>query len=372
MGKSDDLFEKKQLLKDADLLQLVGKLLTKWKLIFCVTLCAMLIGFIMAITMVKEYTSETVVAPESSGTSMLGSGGLGSLTSMVGIDIGGIGGGGDAIYPQLYPDIIQSLPFLSSLFDVKVSLKDGTDTTYFYYVSELQKKAWTEFVLEVPKRFLTWIMEGIFSSEEVGDLSVFNPYNLSREQMRMIEKMKEHIGIFVDKKTNVITVSFTDTDPQVAATMTDTIMARLQNRITEYRTSKAMADCKYIESLYNESKKDYEDAQERYAIYVDRNRNVTQERYLVEMERLSADKDLKNTLYTQWAQQLLLSKAKVQEYTPAFTVLKPAVIPAISSSMSRLMVIFIYTFVGGVFAALYVLLKEPLIRIYQNLFKSKK
>ena len=121
-----------------------------------------------------------------------------------------------------------------------------------------------------------------------------------------------------------------------------------------------------------EAKKNYEEAQERYAIYVDRNRNVTQERYLVEMERLSADKDLKNALYTQWAQQLQLAKAKVQEYTPAFTTLKPAVVPAISSSMRKLMILLIYTFVGGVLAVAYVLLKEPVVNICRKLFNIKK
>ena len=374
MNNTNDVSGKKQLLKEADLLQLVGKLLAKWKFIFCVTCCAMVVGLVMALTMVKEYTSEAVVAPESSSSSMLG-GSLGSLASMVGIDFASIGSSEDAIYPLLYPDIIQSLPFLSSLFDVNVTTKDGSiDTTYFYYVSELQRQSWTEAVISAPKKMMSWVMEALASTgeEEVGDLSVFDPYHLSRKQMIMIEKLSARIGIFVDKKTNVISVSFTDPDPQVAAIMTDTIMARLQGRITEYRTSKAIADCKYIETLYNEAKKNYEEAQERYAIYVDRNRNVTQERYLVEMERLSADKDLKNALYTQWAQQLQLAKAKVQEYTPAFTTLKPAVVPAISSSMRKLMVLLIYTFIGGVLAVAYVLLKEPVVNICRKLFNIKK
>lgn len=362
---------KKPLLKEADLLQLVGKVLAKWKFILKVTICFMLLGLVMALTMIKEYTAQVVVAPESSNSSMM-SGGLGSLASMVGFDLGGMGGD-DAIYPLLYPDIVQSLPFMSSLFDVNVKSQDGmVDTTYFYYVDKLQKKNWAGVVKSAPKKAIKWVMKLFSSKKQTGDPAVFDPYNLSEKQMQMIENLAGVVSIFVDKKTNVITLSFTDQDPLIAATMVDTVMCRLQNQITAYRTKKVVDDCAYIEKLYLKAKTDYEKAQEAYASYVDRNRNVTQERYLVEMERLEADKDLKNTLYTQWAQQLMLAKAKVQEYTPVFVTLKPAAVPALPSSMRRSMLLILYTFLGGILAVAYVLLKEPFANVYRKSFKLKK
>ncbi|MBO5085483.1 MAG: chain-length determining protein [Bacteroidaceae bacterium] len=362
---------KKPLLKEADLLQMVGKVLAKWKFILKVTICFMLLGLVMALTMIKEYTAQVVVAPESSNSSMMG-GGLGSLASMVGLDLGSVGGD-DAIYPLLYPDIVQSLPFMSSLFDVNVKSQDGTvDTTYFYYVDKLQKKNWVGMVKSAPKKAIKGVMKLFSAKKQTGDPAVFDPYNLSEKQMQMIENLSGVVSIFVDKKTNVITLSFTDQDPLIAATMVDTVMYRLQNQITAYRTKKVVDDCAYIEKLYLKSKADYEKAQETYASYVDRNRNVTQERFLVEKERLEADKDLKNTLYTQWAQQLMLAQAKVQEYTPVFVTLKPAAVPAMPSSMRRSMVLILYTFFGGVLAVAYVLLKEPFINVYRKLFKSKR
>ena len=365
-----DIQEKKQLLKEEDLLELVGKLFSKWKLIVVATACFMVLGVVMAFSSIKKYTAEIMVAPESSSSVM--SGGLSSLASMVGFDMGSIGGD-DAIYPLLYPDIIQSLPFMSSLFDVNVKSLDGAiDTTYFYYMSKLQKKSWMSQVKSVPKKMMSWVTKMLSPSKNMGDPSVFNPYNLSEKQVKMIQKLNTSITIFVDKKTNVITLSYTDQDPLIAAIMVDTIMCRLQERITDYRTKKAMADCAYIEKMYLESKDNYEKAQEAYAIFVDRNRNVTQERFLVEMERLEADKELKNTLYTQWAQQLQLAKAKVQEYTPAFTTLKPAAVPALPSTMRKLMIIFIYTFFGGVLSVAYVLLKDSIINIWRKLFNYKK
>ena len=124
---------KNTLQTEVDLLQLLVKALSRWKFILKVSICFMVLGLIMAITSIKEYTSEIMVAPESSNSSMMG-GGLGSLAAMAGFDLGGMQGD-DAIYPLLYPDIVQSLPFLSALFDVNVKSADGEiDTTYYYYV----------------------------------------------------------------------------------------------------------------------------------------------------------------------------------------------------------------------------------------------
>lgn len=360
----------KQLLQDEmDFVELMGKVLSKWKFVLKVTICFMLFGLIMALTAIKEYTAQIMVVPETTKSSKIG--GLGSLASMAGFDMSALGGD-EAIYPLLYPEIVQSLPFLSSLFDVNVKSQDGAiDTTYFFYVSELREKNWVEHVKNVPSKVLRGV-KSLFSSENQSEASdEFNPYHLTMGQMVMIQQLNKKISIQIDKKTDVITVAFTEQDPLIAATMVDTIMCRLKNQITAYRTKKVIDDCTYIEKLYLQSKAEYEKAQEAYASYVDRNRNVTQERFLVEKERLSADKDLKNTLYTQWAQQLLLSQAKVQEYTPVFVTLKPVAIPALASSMSRSMILIVYTFLGGVLAVVYVLFKDFVVEIFKRLFRKE-
>ena len=73
----------------------------------------------------------------------------------------------------------------------------------------------------------------------------------------------------------------------------------------------------------------------------------------------------------QWAQQLQLAKAKVQEYTPAFTILQPASVPALPSSMSRLKQVILYTLLGGALAVGYVLLKDYIVEIWQKVFGRK-
>ena len=358
---------KKSFLTEEDLLQLVGKVLAKWKLVLKITVCFMAFGVIMALSTVKNYTAQAVIAPESS-TAGVG-GGLASLASLAGVDMGT---GGDAIYPLLYPDIIRSLPFLCSLFDVHVQSVDGSvDTTYAYYFKKMRKKTWVDKVKSFTKKAVGAVARLFVEKKPEGNFYAFDPYRLSEKQMQMVMALDASIGANVDMKTEVITLSFTDQDPLIAAMMVDTIKIRLQERITEYRTKKAIADCDYIEKLCIEAKAEYEKAQDVYAEYVDRNRNVTQERFLVEKERLAADRDLKNSLYMQWAQQLQLAKAKVQENTPAFTTLKPASVPALPSSMSRAVMVLLYTFLGGALAVAYVLLKDYIVDVFRKIFNRK-
>ena len=371
LGDVCNMEEKKALFKETDLLKLVARVIEKWKFILVVTFCFSVFGVIIALSTVRKYTAEVVAAPESSGSSLSNSG-LGSLASMMGINMG-LGESSDAIYPLLYPEIVSSLPFLTSLFDVRVEDVDGNvNATYYTYLKHYRKETWLDHVKKIPGKAVGSI-KGLFgSSQEDEEVQEFNPYMLSKNQMTMVKELNSNIGIFVDKKTNVLSLSFTDRDPRVAATMVDTIMWRLQHEITEYRTKKANDDCAYIESMYLESKDSLEVAQERYAGFVSRNRNIINEYVIVEKERLEAEKNLKTSLHTQWAQQLLLARAKVQEKTPVFVTLKPAVIPAIPSSMGRSLMLLLFTFVGGIIAVMYVLLKDSFVSIFRKLFTSNK
>mgnify|MGYP003291980160 CR=1 FL=1 len=366
-----DLNDKKPLLKEVDLINIIKKLISGRKIIFWTCAGFLAFGLFVAFTSVKSYKAEVVVAPEESGGG-ISAGGMGALAAMAGIDLGAMGGS-DAIYPLLYPDIIQSLPFLTSLMDVNVVSKDGAvDTTYAYYQAKLQKKSLFVLIKKLPKKAFNWCASLFLPKEDdsfVRDPLCYDPYRLSRKQMEKILSLTNSIDVFVDKKTDVITVSFTDPDPVIAATMANEIMVRLQDRITEYRTQKAQNDYSYIEKLYLESKESYEEAQTLHAAYVDKHQGLIKMQFQVEEERLRSDMELKNTLYTQWAQQLQLSQAKIQEKTPAFTTLKPAVVPAIPSSMRKLAILFIWGCAGLFFSVLYILLKNPVTSVWHKIFE---
>ena len=64
------------------------------------------------------------------------------------------------------------------------------------------------------------------------------------------------------------------------------------------------------------------------------------ERYTQEGERLENEMELAYTIYSQAFQQLQLARAKVQERTPVFVTVQPAVVARKASSPKRMVFLF--------------------------------
>ena len=69
------------------------------------------------------------------------------------------------------------------------------------------------------------------------------------------------------------------------------------------------------------------EAQQKYARFMDGNQNIIMQSFRTEQERLQNEMNLAYGVFTQVSQQLQLAKAKVQEITPVYTVVQPATVP---------------------------------------------
>ena len=121
--------------QEIDLLELARKLWDSRKTILKWGAVGAFVGLVVAFSIPKEYTTTIKLAPEMSDNKA-GSGGLGALAAMAGVNLGG-SSGADAVYPQLYPDVVGSVPFVISLFDVPVTDADGArHTTVRAFIEE--------------------------------------------------------------------------------------------------------------------------------------------------------------------------------------------------------------------------------------------
>ena len=196
--------------------------------------------------------------------------------------------------------------------------------------------------------------DGFYST----DSTKVNPFRLTRGQYRIAHAIGKNISCTVDKKTSVISIEVTDQDPVVSATMADSVRQRLQSFITEYRTQKARNDLAYMEKLFIEAKEQYVKARQQYAAYADANQEVVLQAYKSKEEDLENDMQLKYNAYTQVYEQLQLSKAKVQENTPAFTVVQSASVPIKHSNRSKLMTMILFMFLGAAIRVLILMWKK--------------
>lgn len=289
------------------------------KLYFKVLGATFVVAVIITLSIPNYYKCTVMLAPELSGGNK-GANGLASLANSFGVNLNSGSNGVDAIMPTLYPDLMNSVTFKASLFPVKVQ-RDGEDSTmtYYDYLLNHQRMPWWTSAKKT--------LFSIFSTQSSTVKEKVNPFRLTSEQSGVISMMNQKVVCDVDNMTMVITIDVTDQDPLIAATMADSVQVHLQEFITDYRTRKARIDLAYCQKLYKEAKERYEKARKRSAAFNDANQRVFLDRVRSEATDLENEAQLQFRAYSQVAAQLQLAEAKVQEDTPAFTLLQPATVP---------------------------------------------
>lgn len=305
---------------------------------------AFVIGLIIGFSIPKTYNCKILLAPEMGSGSNIG--GLSSIASSFGIDIASGSTGGDAIKPSLYPDLMQSVDFKTSLFPVKVKRKQDINpmTVYSYFKNEW-RYAWWEFCF------------GLLAPEKQKDTLV-NNFELTGEQAYIVGLINENVVCKIDKKTNLITIDVTAQDPHVAAQLADSVKTRLQEFLTAYKTSKVRRDLEYAMTLQKQAKKDYEHARRLYVEFMDANQDIVLLTAQQRQNDLENDMQLQYNNYNALNAQVISAKAKVQEVTPAFTPLQSATVPLGPVGPKKFRIMFVCLFLAIFGTTVYALFKE--------------
>lgn len=310
------------------------------------------LAVIITLSLPNYYDCMVKLSPEMSGTKSTS--GLASLASSFGVNLGSaLGNSTEALFPTLYPELMNSVDFKTSLFNVPVTIegKDGEkNRTMFYYdyLRDEQKEPWwTAAIGSFFKLF----------GDKKEDKKI-DPFRLTKEQDKIVKLLDEKVTCAVDKKTMVISINVTDQDPVICATMADTVKNRLQKFITDYRTNKARVDLEYNKKIYLETKSRYEKARQRYAEFMDANQDIILQTVRQKQTDLENEMQLQYNAYTQVAAQMLAAEAKVQEQTPAFTTLQSATVPVKKTGPMRSKLCLIFLFLSSLVTTLWILYKE--------------
>lgn len=325
-------------------------LLRHKRLYFIVLPVAFVLAAIYALSLPNFYTCSVKLSPEMGG-SKSSAGSLASLASSFGVNLGSSGAGTEALFPTLYPDLMNSVDFKTSLFPVKVKREEDNKVfSYYDYLMNEQKAPWWSTAM---KSFFS-----LFGSKKEQGNAPVDPFRLTREQTNIVRAINKNVVCDVDKKTMVITINVTDQDPVICATMADTVKNRLQNFITDYRTSKARVDLEYNKKIAAETKARYEKARRRYAEFADANQDIILESVRQKQTDLENDMQLQFNAYQQVAAQLMAAEAKVQQETPAFTTLQSATVPVLKAGPKRAQMCLIFVFLAFLGTTAYILYKE--------------
>lgn len=328
------------------------------KLYYKVLPITFVIAAILLLSLPNYYKCTVMLAPEAGSASR--GGGLAGLASSFGVNLGSTNSGADAIGPMLYPDLMNSVDFKTSLFEVPVTIegdkeKGEADRTmsYYTYLKDEQKFPWWTTAIKGTKKFIVSLFKDAKPKEDK-----VNPFRLTKEQTAIGKAIDKNVVCDVDNKTMIITIDVTDQNPVICATMADSVKTRLQTFITDYRTSKVRKDLDYNKKIFFEAKARYEKARDTYTRFADTHRDVSSQSAQTKRADLLNEMQIQQQIYQQIITQVQQAEMKVQQETPAFTTLQSATVPVKKAGPARAKWCLVYLFLAFLATTAYILYKE--------------
>lgn len=356
---NENLNNNPELLEEAsiDFGKLFKDLLKHKKLYYKVLSITFVIVVILLLSLPNYYKCEVKLASEMGGG---GKSGLAGLASSFGVNIGGAQSGADAINPTFYPDLMNSVDFKTSLFEIPVTIEGDKEAgeadrtmSYYDYLTNEQKKPWWSAAIGGTLRWLKSLIK-----EQEPPKDGIDPFRLTKQQTDIVKLIDNKVVCDVDQKTMLISIEVTDQNALICATMADSVKTRLQTFITDYRTSKSRVDLEYYKKLSGEAKAKYEEARNRYTAYADSHRNVSSKNAQSKEADLQNEMQMLQQIFQQVVAQLHQAEMKVQQETPAFTTLQSATVPVQKAGPARAKWLVIWLFLAFLATTVWVLHKE--------------
>lgn len=334
----------------------VFKVIWNKKLIYIATgSIAVVLGVIVAFSIPPKYTSQVILAPELESAGANLSQNISNIASLAGINLSaGKSGSVDAFYPEIYPQVVSSSPFLKDVLKTRVTAKDSSfrNITAYRYLQRYQKKNWW---LKIIALFQKKKNNSNAIRENADDINIFSP---TKTQDVIIQELNNSISCSVDTKTSIITIQVTTQDPLVSATLANSVQQNIQDYITNYRTKKARNDLAYAEKLVKDAFAKYKQSQQKYAAYADANEDIILQSFASKRDEMENNMQLRYNIYNSLIQQVQLARAKVQERTPAFAQIQPASVSLKKSSPKRMTIVICFIFISFVLTSVYALIKD--------------
>jgi uncharacterized protein involved in exopolysaccharide biosynthesis len=348
---------------EIDLIVLVKTLWNGRKTVIWCVLVFIAIGLFVALTSPTVYTASTIMVPQvQSKSGNLGS--LGGIAAMAGINLNEMSSSSQDLSPVLYPEIVKSYPFQKEIiyaplkwnsFDTPLSLVEYSEKYRKPSLLSLVKK----YTIGLPR-----VVRSLFvkkkENEEIVKTVNDSLFPITAHEKDLCDALLRTLSLKVDTKSGYLVLSAMGPEPLMTAQLADKARQVLQARITEYRIHKAQQNLTFIQERYNEKKRDFEEAQDRFARFRDRNLNMASNMAKIEEVRLQSEYQLAFTVYSELAKQLETSKIKVKEDTPVFSIIQPVTVPVDRTKPKKVRILGLSIIFGGLLGLGLVYLRQYL------------
>jgi uncharacterized protein involved in exopolysaccharide biosynthesis len=352
---------------EIDILDLIAPLLVARKKILSIALICSILGGIFSFLTPETYTASSIFLPQTMQSSGA-AGNLGGLAALAGINLNSPTAGGD-IPSNMYSTILASEPFRKQILDAKIWVYGDSMTYRSYLENQPSSLLGTiqEYTIGLPGKFFGTLSS--FKRIEAGrGESGLQP--LSDDEYALHKTLAGKITIANDKKEGFVSLTVIEGNPLIAAQVAKATEEVLQNWIIEYKIKNAKAQYDFIEKQFQAKQKDFFLIQEQLANYTDRNQNVLAASYLTRLNRLQAEFDLLNTVYSELAKQKEQAAIQLSKDTPTFSVLDPVKVPKEKTGPKKRVYVLVSFFIGMIGSAFWFLVINPINRIIKKVRKN--
>jgi hypothetical protein len=353
--------------QEIDLLEIIKKIYKNKSLVLKSILITFTIGFFIALITPKKYTAGTVFVPMASSASSKG-GGLSGLASLAGVNLLGTMESSD-IAPNLNLEIIEIIPYRQELAEVKIPFEGKLISYRDYY--KIKSNGFLPFL----KKY-TIGLPGLIIKFIKGNTSNINTFpkggnliSMSDEDYNFFKQFDNFVNINVDLKEGYIELNVDFDNPIGSAIIATKAVEILQNKVIEFKIKQASEVLKYAQQQLAVKRDLLYEAQSKLATFKDRNVFISTSTFQSQLMRLESEYNNANVVYQEVAKQVEESKLQVSRDTPIFSILKPVVVPNISTT-NKLLIITIWAFLGLIFSISYILFSENIIKLFR-LLKQK-
>jgi uncharacterized protein involved in exopolysaccharide biosynthesis len=314
--------------QNSDEIDLKDLILPLWKsrkqVLTIATICGILGGIVGFLTP-ETYTAKSTFLPQTSQVGGGLSGSLGGLASLAGINLNAPMSGGE-IPSSMYATVLGSQPFRQRILDAELWV-NGDSISYRSYLKNQPKS-----VFVILRKYTIGLPSILLESAEPLDPYVGKEggkvlVELTNAEFELQKSLENKISIANDKKEGVVSLTVVEENPLVAAQVAQATETALQDWIIEHKIKNAKAQYDFIEKQFEAKQKEFFSIQEQLANYTDRNQNVLAASYLTRLDRLQAEFDLVNTVYSELAKQKEQAAIQLSKDTPTFSILDPVKVP---------------------------------------------
>lgn len=256
-----------------------------------------IIGLLIALLSPVEYEINATLLPEAQSMQSGVSGLLEQYGGLLGMSSNLSMGQERTIPPQLYPNIVQSLPFQLELLNTRTTFSEfDTTTTVYVFFDEIYTPSVFSYVIGYTIG-LPGKIRGLFQEEAPVQplpkgFATDSIVSVTKNQMEVIEDMRERMTVGLDEESGTLTLTAEMPDPQAAAEIGQTGITLIKEYIKNYRTRKAMQNLEFAEEQMAKAKERFEQAQNRLVKFRDSNVILTTAKAQAEEQRLQSEFDL--------------------------------------------------------------------------------